>query len=124
MWLNTRKQSSTYLLYRTGRNSDRQLDRQFPSWKHIKMLANVGPRGKPIPTPSSCLYSFFLSKRKYEFVREISSIERNNFRGIPFMPLQWLNRESRAVLMVSTTGMLVNKLSTSKPRNIANFQKL
>ena len=36
-----------------------------PSWWHIKILAKLGPKRSPIPTPSICLYSFELNTKKF-----------------------------------------------------------
>ena len=37
------------------------------SWWHIKILAKLGPKGSPIPTPSNYLYSFELYTKKKNF---------------------------------------------------------
>ena len=44
----------------------------------------------------------------------MSNMERNNLREIPLTLTHCLKRESIAMLIVSHTGMFVNKLSTSK----------
>jgi hypothetical protein len=78
------------------------------------MLANVGPRGKPMPRPSICLYSLLL-KMKKEFKTANSNKVLKRFRekfineSVPSVNIKF-----RQISIVSPRGMLVKRLSISK----------
>ena len=91
----------------------RALVSQSFSMKHIKILAKVGPSGRPIPSPSTWLQSTLL-KIKYE-LKAISRNDRKWVRGRPATTLVGLGKRlSKQMLIGSRSGTFVNKLSMSK----------
>ena len=79
----------------------------------MKILAKVGPRGRPIPNPSICSYKFPL-KIKTVFrtacCRNCLNKSRVRLRTVEVLE----NNKFRQISIVSCTGMLVKRDSTSK----------
>ena len=77
------------------------------------MLAKAGRSGYPIPTPSVCLYMVLLKLNSTEDVALFINSTNTCF-GMTGWELDWSQRASEQILMVSSRGTLVNKLDTSK----------
>ena len=82
------------------------------SKSHIKMLAETGPNGEPMATPS--IWSYYLpSKRKWLFL----VADSNNLRKTTLGKAGGSAREynlSRQMFSVSSSGTFVNREETSK----------
>src|SRR5215469_4878364 len=103
-----------YLLYTKGLKLRGQSPSQFSSCWHKKELAKAGPKGDPIAIPSICWNNSLLNK-KIEF--EVASC--NNFVNCFLLRLairvvEVVNKRSEIILMVSWTGMFVNRDLISK----------
>ena len=84
-----------------------------------KALANVGPKGEPIATPSSCLKSFQLKIKSDSFVAR----DKSSLNSIFDKPTFSVFSKSALVQMstVSSSGMFVKRESTSRHQKIQNL---
>ena len=83
----------------------------------IIMLARVGPSGKPIETPSICLYSLSF-KEKMVFVQQ-SSISFLSVRFFSVVEIRlFLYIRFKMMLTVFLSGILVKRDVTSKETNL------
>ena len=87
---------------------------QFPSWYERKILANIGPGGDPIATPSTWIKNLLLNVKKDSLVAKFSK-SRKSFLDIPLTKVSGVLKSFfTQISIVSSNGMLVNKASTSK----------
>ena len=68
--------SSTYLLWYVGILPSRF---KVSSMLHMKKLANRGPRGEPIATPSVCSCKWLLNKKSWSFVAALRRSTRPGY---------------------------------------------
>ena len=88
------------------------LSHLFPKL-HLKILGRAGPNGDPIATPSICLQNLLLNLRNKSLVATVSKL-RKIYLGVLGIFSSSLYKLSMKMSMVSFSGILVNKQSTSR----------
>ena len=91
----------------------RQFSSHLFSKSHTKILATAGPYGDPIATPSICSKDLLLNIKNDSLVATSSKL-RKTFLGILGVFLSSLCKLSVKIYMISSSGMLLNKESTSR----------
>lgn len=90
-----------------------QFSTHFLSNTHKKALANVGPKGKHIPTPSTCLYYMLMKIDIDSSIAKSNNVLNSTFERLWRVGL-FRSASSTDMFMVSVKGILVKKEWISK----------